>query len=211
MKIRRLLIPLILSLGLTACHHKDPLERYNRSMYEFNTMARPILINPLVVTYAHLVPVTLSELLLNSHIFVKNTLSTPFYLVKRQSPLSLWNRWLIELLLGGFGSTAITSSFIAPLPQPQDNSWPIVLPLIGPIGMVPLAGAILGNQILVIIIPSSGLRVWSLLGTLAKESKTIDMQTYLANQNDPYATHLRLMRLPNQKITQTTTYALPDF
>lgn len=203
------LIALALILSLSACH-KDPLVSYNRSMYQFNTLVRPYTIQPLVATYTALTPAEISTMLLNSQRFVKQTFNTPYYLIKDRSPLNLWNRWIINLLLGGFGSTAISANFASPLPQMHDTSWPIVLPLIGPMGMIPLAGAILGNTMLALIIPSSSLRLWSILSALAMESSTADLQTYIARQPDPYAVHLKLMREAAKNPTYVETFILPD-
>lgn len=209
-KIKTLIIGLIM-LSLSACHNKDPLESYNRSMYHFNTTAKPYIITPFITTYTLTTPPAMTPMLLNSQMFVKHTFNTPYYLIKRTSPLQLWNRFLIDLLLGGCGSTSPSDNIMEPLPMTTDHSWPIVLPLIGPMGMLPLTGAILGSKMLAVIIPSNGLRVWSILSGIAKMSNEASRDSYIALSSDPYATHIKLMHQSKTNVTGAMTYALPEF
>ena len=207
MQYSKLLIISIMLL-LTACHTVDPLEKFNRKIYSFNHVIHHRLIKPIVVIYHDVSPTDMNIMLLNSRKYIHNVFSTPLYLIKGYSYIDIYQRMVIDLLLGGVGTTALSNTLYKPFPVLIDNSWPIVLPFLNPMGTSSLGGIIITYTIMSSYLPASILATW-LYGTrLAKEDSLIEFNEYLDRQVDPYKTFIYFMRKP--MVSSSETFALPQ-
>jgi len=199
-----------LVFGLTGCSATDPLEPLNRKIYQGNTDLRPYVLAPLVTTYGYIMPRSLNTMLLNTRGFVKLTFSIPVQAALGNNVLSLTNRWIINLFLGGAGSIDVASHYLGPLPESADHSWPIVLPVLGPIGIVPFIGSVVGSKVLGLFIPQAFLSPWSILGALGNELDHRQALARISQSPDPYQAHIKYLRTSSKSVEGTQSYPIPD-